>query len=120
MSFVHPKHAFMPYWIAVQYCIVVDCEWNLNVELYLGPMKKFPKREKMMSTRSNNHKCGYLLCYVAARVLHFSAFIFFNSELQENLIRSHAVCVGPPISPMRTRMLMALRINTLAKGFRYD
>ena len=26
MSFVHPKHAFMPCWIAVQYCIVVDCE----------------------------------------------------------------------------------------------
>ena len=25
--------------------------------------------------RSNNCKCGYLLCCVAARVLHFSAFI---------------------------------------------
>ena len=62
-------------YIAVQYCIVVDYEWNLNVELNLGPMKKCPKHEKMMSTRSNNRKCGYLLCYVAARVLHFSAFI---------------------------------------------
>uniref|UniRef100_A0A8B9KCN0 Histidine ammonia-lyase n=1 Tax=Astyanax mexicanus TaxID=7994 RepID=A0A8B9KCN0_ASTMX len=26
------------------------------------------------------------------------------------------VCVGPPLSPERTRMLLALRINTLAKG----
>ena len=39
-------------------------------------MKKCLKCKKMMSTRSNNCKCGYLLCYVAARVLHFSAFIF--------------------------------------------
>ena len=41
------------------------------------------------------------------------------SELQENLIRSHAAGVGSPLSPLRTRVLMALRINTLAKGFRY-
>ena len=38
-------------------------------------MKKCLKFKKMMSTRSNNCKCGYLLYYVAARVLHFSAFI---------------------------------------------
>ncbi|GIX77223.1 histidine ammonia-lyase [Caerostris darwini] len=38
-------------------------------------------------------------------------------ELQENLIRSHAAGVGVPLSPHKTRMLMALRINVLAKGF---
>ena len=32
-----------------------------NVELNPGPMKKCPKCEKMMPTRSNNCKCGYLL-----------------------------------------------------------
>ncbi|KAI1888030.1 hypothetical protein AGOR_G00180850 [Albula goreensis] len=37
-------------------------------------------------------------------------------ELQENLIRSHAAGVGSPLSPERTRMLLALRINVLAKG----
>ena len=46
-----------------------------NVELNPGPMKKCPKCEKMMPTRSNNCKCGHLLCYVAAKVLHFSAFV---------------------------------------------
>ena len=46
-----------------------------NVELNPGPMIKCPKCKKMTSIRSNNCKCGYLLCYVAARVLHFSAFI---------------------------------------------
>lgn len=38
-------------------------------------------------------------------------------ELQENLIRSHAAGVGQPLTPEKTRMLMALRINVLAKGF---
>ncbi|XP_077452493.1 histidine ammonia-lyase isoform X2 [Stigmatopora argus] len=37
-------------------------------------------------------------------------------ELQENLIRSHSAGVGNPLSPERTRMLLALRINVLAKG----
>ena len=52
-----------------------------NVKLNSEPMKKCPKYEKMMPTRSNNCKYGYLLCYVAARVLHFSAFIIIYSSL---------------------------------------
>uniref|UniRef100_A0AAY4BD52 Histidine ammonia-lyase n=1 Tax=Denticeps clupeoides TaxID=299321 RepID=A0AAY4BD52_9TELE len=38
-------------------------------------------------------------------------------ELQDNVIRSHSAGVGAPLSPERTRMLLALRINVLAKGF---
>ncbi|XP_030625933.1 histidine ammonia-lyase isoform X2 [Chanos chanos] len=38
-------------------------------------------------------------------------------ELQENLVRSHAAGVGSPLSPERIRMLLALRINVLAKGY---
>lgn len=38
------------------------------------------------------------------------------SELQENLIRSHSSGVGEPLPPTQTRMLLALRINVLAKG----
>ncbi|KAI7815275.1 histidine ammonia-lyase [Rhyzopertha dominica] len=38
-------------------------------------------------------------------------------ELQINLIRSHAAGVGNPLNPARTRMLLALRINVLAKGY---
>lgn len=37
-------------------------------------------------------------------------------ELQENLIRSHAAGVGKSLTPNRIRMLLALRINILAKG----
>jgi histidine ammonia-lyase len=38
------------------------------------------------------------------------------SELQENLIRSHSSGTGEPLTPQQTRMLLALRINVLAKG----
>ena len=37
-------------------------------------------------------------------------------ELQVNLIRSHAAGVGSPLSAEKTRMLLALRVNVLAKG----
>ena len=48
--------------------------------------------------------------------------LFFSiySELQENLIRSHAAGVGTPLSPQQTRRMMALRLNVLLKGFRYE
>ncbi|TMW57310.1 hypothetical protein Poli38472_003235 [Pythium oligandrum] len=38
------------------------------------------------------------------------------TELQENLIRSHASGTGTPLTPNQTRMLLALRINVLSKG----
>jgi histidine ammonia-lyase len=38
------------------------------------------------------------------------------AELQNNLIRSHCSGVGRPLSRQQTRMLLALRINVLAKG----
>jgi histidine ammonia-lyase len=37
--------------------------------------------------------------------------------LQENLLRSHAVGMGPLLSPEVSRLAMALRIQALAKGF---
>jgi histidine ammonia-lyase len=38
-------------------------------------------------------------------------------ELQVNLIRSHAVGVGDPLSVAETRAMMLLRANSLAKGY---
>lgn len=40
-----------------------------------------------------------------------------NRQLQVNLIRSHSVGVGEPLSPEETRAMMLLRANSLAKGF---
>src|SRR5919197_4356731 len=38
-------------------------------------------------------------------------------ELQVNLVRSHAVGVGDPLSPAETRAMMLLRANSLSKGY---
>ena len=38
-------------------------------------------------------------------------------ELQINLVRSHCVGVGEPLSIAETRAMMVLRANSLAKGF---
>ena len=38
-------------------------------------------------------------------------------QLQVNLILSHCAGVGKPLSPERTRALLALRINVLCKGY---
>ncbi|GAB4227291.1 MAG: histidine ammonia-lyase [Chlamydiales bacterium] len=37
--------------------------------------------------------------------------------LQENIIKSHAAGQGPPLSIPETRLMMALRLNVLLKGF---
>lgn len=44
--------------------------------------------------------------------------ISFNerAQLQNNLIRSHAVCVGKPLPNKTVKRMMVLRINTLSKG----
>ena len=40
-----------------------------------------------------------------------------NRQLQINLLRSHAVGVGEPLSQTETRAIMLLRANSLAKGY---
>ncbi|KAL0486742.1 histidine ammonia-lyase [Acrasis kona] len=51
---------------------------------------------------------------------NFATVVIPNDELsalQRNLIRSHCAGVGKPLPIERARMLLALRINVLAKGF---
>ena len=68
--------------------------------------------------------CKSYLCkiHVLYTVQNLDCFIIYThaySELQENIIRSHAAGIGSPLAPEKTRRLLALRINVLAKGFRY-
>ncbi|HAI60139.1 MAG TPA: histidine ammonia-lyase, partial [Xanthomonadaceae bacterium] len=39
-----------------------------------------------------------------------------HEELQENLITTHAVCVGEPFAEDVVRAMLVIRINTLMKG----
>lgn len=50
----------------------------------------------------------------------FSEVVISQDQLEElnvNLIRSHAAGVGSALSPERTRVLLAVRINSLANGY---
>jgi len=40
-----------------------------------------------------------------------------TEELQHNLIITHAVCVGEPLAPNVVRAMLAIRINTLLRGY---
>ena len=79
-----------------------------NVKLIPGPMKKCLKCEKMMPTRSNNCKCGYLLCYVAVRVLHFSAFILSLQSSSTTCIVTATVSNTHAYCPYTQRIKMVL------------
>ncbi|GAB5574117.1 histidine ammonia-lyase [Prionailurus iriomotensis] len=48
---------------------------------------------------------------------YYKIKLFTLEELQVNLVRSHSSGVGKPLIPERCRMLLALRINVLAKGY---
>ncbi|MGO1542213.1 MAG: HAL/PAL/TAL family ammonia-lyase, partial [Luteimonas sp.] len=39
-----------------------------------------------------------------------------HAELQQNLILTHAVCVGEPMAPEVVRAMLCIRINTLLRG----
>ena len=39
-----------------------------------------------------------------------------HRELQDNLIVTHAVCVGEPFAPEIVRAMLCIRINTLMRG----
>lgn len=56
----------------------------------------------------------YIYIYLFVGGLQYD--LFLSRELQYNLIRSHAAGVGTPLNPEKTRRLLALRINVLAKG----
>lgn len=66
------------------------------------------------------HTLHFLLIMFISILIQFARMVISADkleELQENLIRSHSAGVGQPLSLERVRMLMALRINTLAKGY---
>ena len=62
-----------------------------------------------------NPTCRIIFCMYLKFTL--GKLFYFFRELQLNLITSHAAGVGDPLSPDKTRMLLALRINILAKGY---
>uniref|UniRef100_A0A7E4W1E2 Histidine ammonia-lyase n=1 Tax=Panagrellus redivivus TaxID=6233 RepID=A0A7E4W1E2_PANRE len=79
-------------------------------------------RHRIMKARTFLEKCAAEHKIVYGITTGFGTFSNVQigpndiRQLQLNLIRSHATGYGDALSPEKTRMLLALRINVLAKG----
>ncbi|XP_060764566.1 histidine ammonia-lyase [Neoarius graeffei] len=78
--------------------------------------RKVEQSRELLDTIVNEKKVVYGITTGFGKFARTIIPISKLKELQENLIRSHSAGVGSPLSPERTRMLLALRINVLAKG----
>uniref|UniRef100_A0A1I8B824 Histidine ammonia-lyase n=1 Tax=Meloidogyne hapla TaxID=6305 RepID=A0A1I8B824_MELHA len=84
--------------------------YSLNVEDLVNTFDKNCKIKLKDDARKRILDARIFLEKVAAE--HKSLYL----QLQLNLIRSHATGYGEPLEPAKARMLLALRINVLAKG----
>ncbi|KAK0393380.1 hypothetical protein QR680_000183 [Steinernema hermaphroditum] len=97
---------------------LVDCEKGRCIlKLSEDSKDRITKTRQLLETIVTEHRTVYGI------TTGFGTFASVQVEPQElqqlqvNLIRSHATAYGEPLSPSTTRMLLALRINVLAKGF---
>src|SRR3989440_9433121 len=82
-----------------------------------------PAREKVNSARAivdklvAENRVAYAITTGVGKLSDVHIDPAQNRILQINLVRSHAVGVGEPLSQEETRAMMLLRANSLAKGF---
>src|SRR5205085_11781086 len=82
-----------------------------------------PAREKVNSARAivdklvAENRMAYAITTGVGKLSDVHIDPAQNRILQINLLRSHAVGVGEPLSQSETRAMMLLRANSLAKGF---
>jgi histidine ammonia-lyase len=93
--------------------------YNTDIEVELSP-SAWAAVERSRKVVDNIVARGDFVCYgVNTGFGNFANVIIPHDQicaLQENLIRSHAAGVGAPLPNPSVRMLLALRINVLAKG----
>jgi histidine ammonia-lyase len=63
-----------------------------------------------------NNKVSYAITTGVGKLAEVRISADQIREMQVNLVRSHAVGVGEPLSPVETRAMMLLRANSLSKG----
>lgn len=92
---------------------------NLDTKIELCPevKLKLDKARKILTDMIDEGKVVYGVNTGFGKLADKNIPNYQISKLQENLIFSHAVGVGPHLNVKSTRMLFALRINSLAKGY---
>uniref|UniRef100_A0A3Q3F6G8 Histidine ammonia-lyase n=1 Tax=Labrus bergylta TaxID=56723 RepID=A0A3Q3F6G8_9LABR len=88
-----------------------------KIKLTMEAEKKVVKSRELLDTIVKENKVVYGITTGFGKFARTVIPVSKLKELQENLVRSHSAGVGNPLSPERTRMLLALRINVLAKGY---
>uniref|UniRef100_A0A0K0EIS8 Histidine ammonia-lyase n=1 Tax=Strongyloides stercoralis TaxID=6248 RepID=A0A0K0EIS8_STRER len=91
---------------------------DINVKLALSKecKEKIDKARKFLEKIVKENKTVYGITTGFGTFSNVQISPSEIEELQINLIRSHSTGYGVPLSPPRARMLLALRINVLAKG----
>uniref|UniRef100_A0A673MPW5 Histidine ammonia-lyase n=1 Tax=Sinocyclocheilus rhinocerous TaxID=307959 RepID=A0A673MPW5_9TELE len=87
-----------------------------KIKLTLEAEQKVVQSRELLDTIVKENKVVYGITTGFGKFARTVIPVSKLKELQENLLRSHSSGLGSPLSPERTRMLLALRINVLAKG----
>ncbi|KAJ3246826.1 hypothetical protein HDU78_006133 [Chytriomyces hyalinus] len=90
---------------------------NLKIDLTPEAWTNVGLSRDMIEDIAANEKPVYGINTGFGNFAHVSIPKKTLSDLQRNLIVSHAAGTGAPLTIERTRMLSALRINVLSKGF---
>ncbi|KAF3855033.1 hypothetical protein F7725_023088 [Dissostichus mawsoni] len=109
---------FIPYGNSLTSTDLVNLGRGLyKIKLTLEAEKKVVQSRELLDTIVKENKVVYGITTGFGKFARTVIPVSKLKELQENLVRSHSAGVGNPLSPERTRMLLALRINVLAKGY---
>ncbi|KAH7711834.1 Histidine ammonia-lyase [Aphelenchoides avenae] len=96
---------------------LVDCSKDLcRIELSDDSRQRITSARKFLEKVAAEHKIVYGITTGFGTFANVEIQHDQIKQLQLNLIRSHATGYGEPLDPGKARMLLALRINVLAKG----
>ena len=73
----------------------------------------------LANTRIDKKDIEYVISKTrsSSSIWELIGLLWASRQIQQNLIRSHACGVGTPLERGRARMLFALRVNVLARGY---
>ncbi|XP_038069651.1 histidine ammonia-lyase-like [Patiria miniata] len=119
---VHPTHKSASEYLSLDGCslstddLMKLGEGSYNIKLTDKAWEKVTKARELLEKIVEENKVVYGVTTGFGKFARVVIPPEKLNELQENLIRSHAAGVGQPLSPERTRRLLALRLNVIAKG----
>ncbi|VDM56815.1 unnamed protein product [Angiostrongylus costaricensis] len=100
---------------------LVRCErGECVIQLSMEVEERIHKGRTFLEKIATEHRAVYGVTTgfgIFSNVRSIPSLVKLLRKLQLNLVRSHATGYGQPLHPSKVRMLLALRINVLAKGY---